>query len=187
MPADSRGQFFTIEQYFLNDEQTERRCRQFCNILMKLNCYEDIAVCGLIRLLHLHDPGGIIRLIGFQDLCDAGTPQKLGGKERHSHFHARVEIRHNGTEDRGNGNSGNGLHFLQVLVLLGQAVLPRRLVQRIPVRGFIFRDHFLPAAGVPGQGEAAERRVGADQPGRPQRRHQGDEARGVAAGVGDAL
>ena len=47
VPADSRGQFFTIEQYFLNDEQTERRCRQFCNILMKLNCYEDIAVCGL--------------------------------------------------------------------------------------------------------------------------------------------
>ena len=47
VPADSRGQFFTIEQYFLSDEQTERRCRQFCNILMKLNCYEDIAVCGL--------------------------------------------------------------------------------------------------------------------------------------------
>ena len=47
VPADSRGQFFTIEQYFRSDEQTERRCRQFCNILMKLNCYEDIAVCGL--------------------------------------------------------------------------------------------------------------------------------------------
>ena len=47
VPADSRGQFFAIEQYFLCDEQTERRCRQFCNILMKLNCYEDIAVCGL--------------------------------------------------------------------------------------------------------------------------------------------
>ena len=47
VPADSRGQFFTIEQYFLSDEQAERRCRQFCNILMKLNCYEDIAVCGL--------------------------------------------------------------------------------------------------------------------------------------------
>ena len=47
VPADRRGQFFTIEQFFLCDEQTERRCRQFCNILMKLNCYEDIAVCGL--------------------------------------------------------------------------------------------------------------------------------------------
>ena len=47
VPADSRGQFFAIEQYFLSDEQTERRCRQFCNILMKLNCYDDIAVCGL--------------------------------------------------------------------------------------------------------------------------------------------
>lgn len=47
VPADSRGQFFTIEQYFLSDEQAEQRCRQFCNILMKLNCYEDIAVCGL--------------------------------------------------------------------------------------------------------------------------------------------
>lgn len=45
VPANSRGQFFTIEQHFLSDKQAECRFRQFCNILTKLNCYEDIAVC----------------------------------------------------------------------------------------------------------------------------------------------
>ena len=44
VPQDSRGQYFTIEQYYLNPEQSERRCRQFSDLLIKLNCYEDIDV-----------------------------------------------------------------------------------------------------------------------------------------------
>ena len=44
VPQDSRGQYFTIEQYYLNPEQSERRCRQFSDLLIKLNCYEDMDV-----------------------------------------------------------------------------------------------------------------------------------------------
>ena len=38
----SRGQFFTVEQYYLRDEGLRGK---FTNILLKLNCYEDLNVC----------------------------------------------------------------------------------------------------------------------------------------------
>ena len=46
VPADSRGQYFRIEKYFLEHPQIDNIYRKFTNILLKLNCYEDICVSG---------------------------------------------------------------------------------------------------------------------------------------------
>ena len=39
VPADSSGQFFAIEDYYLKSPQIEILHRQFLDILLKLNCY----------------------------------------------------------------------------------------------------------------------------------------------------
>ena len=39
VPADSAGQFFAIEDYYLKSPQIEILHRQFLDILLKLNCY----------------------------------------------------------------------------------------------------------------------------------------------------
>ena len=44
VPADGRGQYFRIEKYFLKHSQIDNIYRKFTNILLKLNCYEDIDV-----------------------------------------------------------------------------------------------------------------------------------------------
>ena len=44
VPADGKGQYFRIEQYFLEHPQIDNIYRKFTNILLKLNCYEDIGV-----------------------------------------------------------------------------------------------------------------------------------------------
>ena len=52
VPAGSRGQYFAIEQYYLTPEQSDRRCRQFSDILLKLNCYEDFEVFHAEEWVH---------------------------------------------------------------------------------------------------------------------------------------
>ena len=44
VPADGRGQYFKIEKYFLKHPHIDVIHRKFTNILLKLNCYEDINV-----------------------------------------------------------------------------------------------------------------------------------------------
>ena len=44
VPADGRGQYFRIEKFFLEHPQINNIYRKFTNILLKLNCYEDIDV-----------------------------------------------------------------------------------------------------------------------------------------------
>lgn len=44
VPANSRGQYFKIERYWLEQPQFGRICRKFASLLMKLNCYSGIAV-----------------------------------------------------------------------------------------------------------------------------------------------
>ena len=44
VPADGRGQYFEIEKHFLEHPQIDIIYRKFSNILLKLNCYEDIDV-----------------------------------------------------------------------------------------------------------------------------------------------
>ena len=44
VPENSRGQYFKIEKFFLSQPQYDIICKKFINILMKLNCYDDIEV-----------------------------------------------------------------------------------------------------------------------------------------------
>ena len=44
VPADGKGQYFRIEKYLLEHPQIDIIYRKFSNILLKLNCYEDIDV-----------------------------------------------------------------------------------------------------------------------------------------------
>lgn len=46
VPANGRGQYFEIEKFYLSEPQIELLYRKFANLLLKLNCYDDIAVCG---------------------------------------------------------------------------------------------------------------------------------------------
>ena len=41
VPADGGGQYFKVEQYYLRD--IRRLCRQYADVLLKLNCYYDLA------------------------------------------------------------------------------------------------------------------------------------------------
>ena len=41
VPADSGGQYFKVEEYYLKD--MGRLCRQYADVLLKLNCYYDLA------------------------------------------------------------------------------------------------------------------------------------------------
>lgn len=42
VPADSGGQYFRIEEYFMEHPQIDAIYKKFTNILLKLNCYEDL-------------------------------------------------------------------------------------------------------------------------------------------------
>jgi hypothetical protein len=44
VPADSRGQYFKIEEYYLEQPQIDIIYKKFTDILLKVNCYEDTDV-----------------------------------------------------------------------------------------------------------------------------------------------
>ena len=44
VPADGKGQYFKIEKYYLEHPQIDIIYRKFTNILLKLNCYDDIDI-----------------------------------------------------------------------------------------------------------------------------------------------
>lgn len=46
VPANGQGQYFEIEKFYLSHPQVEPLYRKFANLLLKLYCYDDIAVCG---------------------------------------------------------------------------------------------------------------------------------------------
>ena len=44
VPLEDGGQFFAVERYYLEEPQHGRLCRQFADVLLKLNCYHDLNV-----------------------------------------------------------------------------------------------------------------------------------------------
>lgn len=46
VPAGIVGQYFKIEKYYLSARRYATIGRQFAGMLLKLNCYEDIAICS---------------------------------------------------------------------------------------------------------------------------------------------
>jgi hypothetical protein len=46
VPANDGERYFAIEKFYLSEPQVELLCRKFANLLLKLYCYHDIAICG---------------------------------------------------------------------------------------------------------------------------------------------
>ena len=44
VPKDSPGQYFAVEDYFLQDRQLEEIKQRHINLVLKLNCYIDISI-----------------------------------------------------------------------------------------------------------------------------------------------
>ena len=44
MPADSPGQYFAVEKYFLQGERINEIKQKHINLILKLNCYRDISI-----------------------------------------------------------------------------------------------------------------------------------------------
>ena len=44
VPADSPGQFFAVEEYFLGEDRLAEIKQKHINLVLKLNCYMDIAM-----------------------------------------------------------------------------------------------------------------------------------------------
>ena len=87
--------------------------------------------------------------------------------------HALVVIVHHGVEHRRELQSGDLLHFRQMLVPQIQAVDPGGVKLRIPGIILILGDHLLPAAGVAGEGIDRDRIPSWQDPQLYQRRGNG--------------
>ena len=44
VPADSPGQYFAVEKYFLQGDRLEEIKQKHINLILKLNCYRDISI-----------------------------------------------------------------------------------------------------------------------------------------------
>ena len=44
VPQESRGQFFAVERYYLEEPRHGQLCHQLADVLLKLNCYHDLTV-----------------------------------------------------------------------------------------------------------------------------------------------
>ncbi|MBQ9032501.1 MAG: hypothetical protein IJ106_13780 [Parasporobacterium sp.] len=44
VPKDSAGQYFAIEEYYLQEPQRMKIRQKYLSVLLKLNCYYDLAV-----------------------------------------------------------------------------------------------------------------------------------------------
>ena len=44
VPAESPGQYFTVEKYFLQGERLEEIKQKHINLILKLNCYRDLYI-----------------------------------------------------------------------------------------------------------------------------------------------
>ena len=44
VPADSKGRFFAVEQYYLSEPQITQLHRRFLNVILKLYCYFPVTV-----------------------------------------------------------------------------------------------------------------------------------------------
>jgi len=45
VPKDSPGQYFAVEKYFLGADRLAAIKQKHINLILKLNCYRDLAVC----------------------------------------------------------------------------------------------------------------------------------------------
>ena len=86
-------------------------------------------------------------------------------EKRNGDKHAAVIIGNDRAESRESIDSRNCFHFFKVLMILRQAVLPRRFECNIRLGILVFGNHFLAAAAVACQRMAGQKRVGRDRTG----------------------
>ncbi len=70
VPEDSAGQFFAIEEYFRTSGRLRELRGKFADILLKLNCYDDIQVCFYLEEIWEKnpEPGRLAeRICGMQE------------------------------------------------------------------------------------------------------------------------
>ena len=60
VPQDGAGQFFAVEQYYLQEPQREHLCQQFTDMLLKLNCYHDLHVSRGDEWVMNPEPGTLV-------------------------------------------------------------------------------------------------------------------------------
>ena len=68
VPADGKGQFFTVEDYYLKFPQIESLHWQFLSVLLKLNCYYQIKVAVGDQWIDNPDPELIQKQLGRRGL-----------------------------------------------------------------------------------------------------------------------
>lgn len=62
VPADGGGQYFKVEQYYLND--VEHLSCQYADVLLKLNCYYDLAFSHDTELWQQNpEPDKIVQMV----------------------------------------------------------------------------------------------------------------------------
>ena len=72
VPADSRGQYFKVEDYYLND--MGRLCRKYADVLLKLNCYYDLAFSHDAEHWQVNPaPEAIVRMVSA---CMSAEPRE---------------------------------------------------------------------------------------------------------------
>ena len=62
VPQNSAGQFFDVEQYYLQ-EGHKRLCQQFADVLLKLNCYHDLHVNHFDEWVKNPAPATLVELL----------------------------------------------------------------------------------------------------------------------------
>ena len=60
VPQDGAGQYFAVERYYLEGTQHVRLCRQFADLLLKLNCYHDMLVCRDEEWIRNPEPAALV-------------------------------------------------------------------------------------------------------------------------------
>ena len=64
VPQDSKGQFFVVEQYYLEGPRHERLCQQFADVLLKLNCYYGLAFSHDAEHWQLNpEPENVVKMV----------------------------------------------------------------------------------------------------------------------------
>ena len=60
VPQDGGGQFFAVEQFYLEEPQHGRLIRQFADVLLKLNCYHELHVSRGDEWVKNPDPATLV-------------------------------------------------------------------------------------------------------------------------------
>ena len=142
----------------------------------------------LAQRQHAHEPlVRVVRLERGMDVRSRGIAGQRGVLQHDGGRHALVVVIDHRQEDGSLCKTAVHLHLGKVLVREREAVDAGCIEHGRAVRILIGCNHLLASAGIAREREARERVVRRHDARLHERGRNGDEARGVAAGVGDAL